>query len=135
MKKYDPLTKHLKGLSGDEWRPTFGELEAVLGFPLPKLAHTSGAFWANEGLRPHNLAWLDAGWKVGEVDRKGGTVVFKRTPAPRAPIAVPDEAVAEAISKQKARLGAAALMAGSAALVAGIGALAFKALRGRKKTA
>lgn len=133
MKKYEPLTNHLSRLGADEWRASFGDLELVLGFPLPKLAHTSGTWWANEGLKPHNLSWLDAGWKVGEVDRKAQTVAFKRVPVSRAPVATPDEGVAEAISKQKARLGAAALMAGSAALVAGLGAFAFKALRGRKR--
>lgn len=132
MKKYEPLTSHLSRQTADEWRASFADLELVLGFPLPKLAHTSGTWWANEALKPHNLSWLDAGWKVGEVDRKGQTVVFKRIPVPQPPVAIPEEDVAEAISKQKARWTAAALMAGSVAVVAGIGAVAFKALRGRK---
>jgi len=135
MKKYDLLGLHLGKQAGDEWRASFAELEEVLGFPLPRLAHTSGAWWANEGLKPHNLTWLEAGWKVGEVDRKGQQVVFRRAPpAPKAEVVElgPAENVADAEAGGKAKLGAAALIGASVALVAGLGAVALRAVRRRR---
>jgi len=134
MKKYDLLGLHLGKQAGDEWRASFAELEEVLGFPLPRLAHTSGAWWANEGLKPHNVTWLDAGWKVGEVDRKGQSVVFRRAPpAPQAQVVAlgPAETIPGVQSNGKAKLGAAALIGASVALVAGLGAVALRAVRRR----
>jgi len=134
MKKYEPLSNYLAGRTDDEWRATFADLEMVLGFPLPKLAQTSGAWWANEGLKPHNLAWLDAGWKVGDVDRKGQTAVFRRAPAaaPARAVSLGKAEPAPDPADKKAKLGAAALIGASVALVAGVGAVAIRALRRRR---
>ena len=131
MKKYEPLTNHLARRTEGEWKASFTDLEAVLGFSLPKAAHTSGAWWANEGLKPHNLAWIDAGWKASEVDRKGQSVVFRRlaAAAPAEVVLLGEAENTAPEASRKAKVGATALIAGSVALVAGLGALAVRAVR------
>lgn len=132
MTKYQPLSDRLAAHDGGEWRATFADLEAVLGFPLPKMAHTHGSWWVNEGRKPHNLAWLDQGWKVGEVDRKGGSVVFRRAPPPATPAAEPAHLVAEPVVVAEGRKAPkAALIGGAMALVAGLGVLVLRAVKRR----
>ena len=69
MGKYDPLTAVLAAHAGPEWRASFAEIEAVLGFALPKAARSAQAWWANG-------AWSETGWDAAEVDRAGGLVTF-----------------------------------------------------------
>lgn len=78
MSKYKSLGEHLSGREGQQWAPTFAEMEEVLGFSLPKAARGGDAWWGNDAEKPHNRAWLEAGWRVLAVDRKGETVTFAR---------------------------------------------------------
>ena len=80
MSKYQPLADRLSGHPQDEWRTSFSELEGLLGFPLPKTARSSAAWWANDSDRPH-CAWTTAGWLVCERDRPGEIVIFRRNAA------------------------------------------------------
>ena len=81
MGKYDRLSDYLR----DKKRPviplTFGEIEKILGFPLPP-SQTSRAWWSNN---PDNnvmtKAWLMAGYETEKVDIEGRTVVFRRATA------------------------------------------------------
>jgi hypothetical protein len=82
MSKYNPLTARLAGHAGPEWRASFAEIEAVLGFPLPKGARSGRVWWRNTGAQPHQRAWTAAGWEVGDVDHTGGLVTFRRRAAP-----------------------------------------------------
>lgn len=87
MSKYEPLRTHLSGLHGDEWRATFADVEAILGFPLPDSARQHSAWWSNnrQGSR-HSSAWLDAGWRAEELSLTARRVVFRRgVAAPSAP--------------------------------------------------
>lgn len=132
MTKYQPLSDRLAAQDGGEWRATFTEMEAVLGFPLPKMAHTHGSWWVNEGRKPHNLAWLDAGWKVGEVDRKAGTVVFRRVPQAATAATAPVHLLAEpTVIAESRKAPKAALIGGAMALIAGLGVVALRAVKRR----
>lgn len=132
MSKYQPLSDRLAALDTREWRASFAEIEAVLGFSLPKSAHTHGSWWANTADKAHNRAWLDRGWRVVEVDRAAGQVVFQREPPPEPPplavIATPEATPKAAPGK----LGAVAIVGGAVALAAGLGTLAVRAFVRRR---
>lgn len=78
MSKYDPLSVRLADHAGPEWRASFAEIEAVLGFPLPRSARTSKAWWHNTGAQPHQRAWTGGGWEVADVDPAQGQATFRR---------------------------------------------------------
>ncbi len=86
MSKYEPLKRHLSELSEPEWRAGFGDVERVLGFPLPPSSRKHRALWSNNP-QGHVMtqAWLAAGWRAEQVDLKGERVVFRRAAgSPRA---------------------------------------------------
>ena len=79
--KYAPLYRHLSAMSGSEWRATFAEIEAILGFALPNSARLYRPWWSNQEKgtgHSHALAWQVAGWKTREVDLEAETLVFAR---------------------------------------------------------
>ena len=79
--KYALLYLRLSHLSNDEWKTTFGEIEAILGFSLPLSARLYRPWWANQSRgngHSQALAWGEAGWKTAEIDMEGETVVFRR---------------------------------------------------------
>lgn len=79
MSKYEPLRQHLQAFGGGEWQATFADLEALLGFTLPNSARTYSAWWANSAQGSSAAkTWLDAGWRVDEVQLADQTVVFQR---------------------------------------------------------
>lgn len=79
MSKYQPLERFLTGLDVQHWRVTFAEIEAILGFSLPKSAYHYPAWWANDATgHSHARAWLDAGWKTENVDIAGRKVTLVR---------------------------------------------------------
>ncbi len=90
--KYQRLYAHLSGLRISEWRTSFSEVEAVIGFELPPSARLHRPWWGNQtGASGHSqaLAWAVAGWETAEVDMDAGTLLFRRTgskPAPRLPL-------------------------------------------------
>ena len=58
---------------------TFGELEAILGRPLPAVARTGRRWWTNNsGSSQADYGWLAAGWQVDTVDRGRQTVTFRK---------------------------------------------------------
>ena len=91
--KYAPLYRHLSGLAGPDWRTSFAEVEALLGFGLPDSARLHRPWWANSAKgngHSHALAWQAAGWKTEQVDLDAETLTFARTDgatARRAPAA------------------------------------------------
>lgn len=80
--KYQPLYTHLCNLRTREWRTTFNEVEAILGFSLPASAREHRPWWANQrdGGHSHARAWLFAGWDTAEVDLERETLLFRRLP-------------------------------------------------------
>ncbi len=96
--KYAPLYRHLSEMAGPDWRASFAEVEAVLGFRLPDSARLHRPWWANSAKgngHSHALAWQAAGWKTGEVDLDAETLVFARRDAG------PDRPPAAAHGKKK----------------------------------
>ena len=82
--KYQRLYRHLCALEGQEWRTTFGEIEAVIGFELPLSARLHRPWWGNQrggNGHSHALAWSIAGWETAEVDMDAETLLFRRTNA------------------------------------------------------
>ena len=80
--KYAPLYRHLLSAHPEpEWRTTFGEVEAILGFHLPDSARLHRPWWSNSKKgsgHSHALAWQAAGWRTREVDIEAETLVFAR---------------------------------------------------------
>jgi hypothetical protein len=92
MSKYEPLNEFLGRLKADYWRPTFLELERILGFKLPVTARKNAAWWNAEagGRHAHANTWIGAGWKVQDVNVEKEKVTFVRSgaapePAPEPP--------------------------------------------------
>lgn len=83
MSKYYGLGQHLAALRLDQWRPTFREIEAVLGFSLPASARTYPAWWSNGSGMPQSSEWLDTGWRTEELDLGSERVTFRRSVSSR----------------------------------------------------
>ena len=97
--KYAPLYRQLLSAHPEpEWRTTFDEIEAILGFRLPDSARLHRPWWSNSKKgngHSHSLAWQAAGWRTREVDLKAETLVFVRredAPGPAGAPAVRDAA-------------------------------------------
>jgi hypothetical protein len=111
MGKYEPLQQFLSRLDGDHWKPTFLELERMLGFDLPAAAKKRPTWWteASDRRNGHAAAWAGAGWTVKGVDMDKETVNFVRAgqaeaAAPAA--AQPAPPLRERIAAQRDRLSA-----------------------------
>jgi hypothetical protein len=79
MAKYDPLYVHLKRQHLRRIRMSFKQIEKVIGASLPPSAFEHRAWWANElgGTHVHARAWLDAGYRVEDVDQGAAAVSFE----------------------------------------------------------
>ena len=77
MSKYQPLGDHLGHLEAQEWRPTFHEIERMLGADLPKAARSKPQWWADSD-SGHAAIWTSAGWSA-EPHLEKETVTFRRT--------------------------------------------------------
>lgn len=82
--KYAPLYRCLCERSGRQWRVSFTDIEAVLGFTLPESARVHRPWWSNQrnkGDYGHALVWQLAGWKTSAVDLQNESLVFEREEA------------------------------------------------------
>jgi hypothetical protein len=141
MNKYQPLSTRLADHAGSEWRANFAELEATLGFALPKVARAGKAWWKNDPATPQSRAWTEAGWEVSDIDQAAGLVTFRKSGGAALKVARAEAAPRTALTDEPAILqrleatpkwGAIALVAGSIALVAGLGALMVRGVTRRK---
>lgn len=86
--KYQRLYSYLHSIQAQEWRTSFGEIEAVVGFQLPPSARLHRPWWGNQKRsngHSHALAWSVAGWETAEVDMDAETLLFRRRhPEPEA---------------------------------------------------
>lgn len=82
MPSYKPLHSFLQGRYADRLVLTFGQMEDLLGFPLPHEARTDQSWWA-AGATPdeHTDAWLKAD-RSAVVNLTAATVLFERTAIP-----------------------------------------------------
>ena len=75
--KYDPLNTFLRQNGENRIHLSFSQLESILSFTLGKSPRNHRAWWANGG-HDHAAAWLDAGYKVDEVNFTRRYVVFAK---------------------------------------------------------
>lgn len=80
MSKYQKLALHLANLDKTKWTADFVEIEALLGFSLPKSAHNYAAWWSNQAGDGHsqNEAWKSRGWRTGDLNLANKKVTFFR---------------------------------------------------------
>jgi len=90
MSKYDNLSKILEGTNADCVPFTFDQIEAILGFDLPKSARTYRPWWSNDP-KSHSQAraWVAAGYKTAEVNLEGETLTYVKAEAGSPPDAAP----------------------------------------------
>ena len=80
--KYQRLYMYLCSLQAQEWRTSFSEIEAVIGFDLPPSARLHRPWWGNQrggNGHSHALAWSVAGWETADVDMDSENLLFRRT--------------------------------------------------------
>ena len=85
--KYQRLYGHLSTLDAEEWKTSFGEIEALIGFELPPSARLYRPWWANQSMgngHSQALAWTMAGWETADVDMDAERLRFKRKQRPNA---------------------------------------------------
>ena len=84
MAKYDGLARLLRDLSGSRAQLTFETIAAAVPGGLPPSAYRYAAWWSNEARGSHveAQAWMEAGWRVEELDLAGRTVTFVRSSGP-----------------------------------------------------
>ena len=84
--KYHRLYAYLSGLQTTEWRTSFSEIEAILGFELPASARRLRQWWENESSGKSHvqaLAWRVAGWETDDVDLDSETLLFRQLERPQ----------------------------------------------------
>jgi hypothetical protein len=80
MSKYAPLRRHLEGRTEGEITLSFNQLDQLVD-GLPASARNHRAWWANEAEGSHvqARAWINAGWRVDEVQLTAERVKFVRS--------------------------------------------------------
>ncbi|MBX3323465.1 MAG: hypothetical protein KF757_10780 [Phycisphaeraceae bacterium] len=77
MSKYHALRDFLVTCAGEELAISFDDLERATGITLPYAARHHRQWWSN-GTNAHTqaVAWMEAGYRVTDLDLKAGTVRF-----------------------------------------------------------
>ena len=77
--EYRQLHKYLRDRFADRVVLTFGEIEDLLGFPLPESARLESGWWASTGAAggAHTGAWTSAS-RTAVVNMTSQRVVFDR---------------------------------------------------------
>lgn len=77
--KYQSLHEYLRGSVGDTHTLTFAQLERLMGSSLPLTAKIQRGWWANrESGSPQASAWIQAGFRVEDVDLSAQAINFVR---------------------------------------------------------
>jgi DNA-binding transcriptional regulator YiaG len=76
--RYKPLSDYLRGLNEDEVTLGFTEIETVLGEALPPSARASRAWWSNRESGLQAAAWLQAGFRVIDVNLLTERATFQK---------------------------------------------------------
>jgi DNA-binding transcriptional regulator YiaG len=84
--KYQPLLEFLRDSNQDDVTLTFAEIEALMNDSLPDSARSKRAWWSNRGQGALQAsAWMEAGYRVEDVDLDSQRVTFRRpTSKPKA---------------------------------------------------
>lgn len=79
--RYAPLAIWLQNQppGKDLVKPTFAQIEEIIGAPLPRSAYEHRAWWANDSVgHVQSQQWLDVGWRVASVNMTEREVRFAR---------------------------------------------------------
>ena len=77
--KYQPLLEFLRDSNQDEVTLTFAEIEALMNDTLPDSARSKRAWWSNRSKGALQAsAWMEAGYRVEDVDLDGQQVTFRK---------------------------------------------------------
>jgi DNA-binding transcriptional regulator YiaG len=77
--KYQPLLEFLRDSNQDEVTLTFAEIEALMNDTLPDSARSKRAWWSNRSKGALQAsAWMEAGYRVEDVDFDGQRVTFRK---------------------------------------------------------
>jgi DNA-binding transcriptional regulator YiaG len=77
--KYQPLLEFLRGSNQSEVILTFAEIEALMNNSLPDSAKIKRAWWSNRSKGALQAsAWMEAGYRVEDVDLDGQRVTFRK---------------------------------------------------------
>jgi hypothetical protein len=78
--KYEALKRYLKYRAAftNVVKLSFAKMDGVIGDNLPMSAFRNEKWWSNSQTSVHAKAWLDAGWKMQEVNLEEGYVVFRK---------------------------------------------------------
>jgi hypothetical protein len=79
--RYDPLSDYLKALPDTEITLSFGQIESIIGRPLPPSSSNDNwrQWWANAARHSQAEAWLRAGWEVVSPNPQSRLVRFRRS--------------------------------------------------------
>ncbi|MDH5375053.1 MAG: FYVE zinc finger domain-containing protein [Candidatus Bathyarchaeota archaeon] len=80
VSKYDPLKRYLRFRASftDVVKLSFAKIDGIIGDNLPMSAFRNEKWWSNSSSSVHAKAWLDAGWRMQEVNLDEGCVVFQK---------------------------------------------------------
>lgn len=79
--KYQPLLEFLRGSDQSEITFYFAEIETLINDTLPNSAKSKRAWWSNRGKGAlQALAWIEAGYRVEDVDFDKQQVKFYKPP-------------------------------------------------------
>ncbi len=82
--RYAPLGIYLQALQKDRIELTFGQIEEIIGGPLPAYARRHRSWWANDSVgHVQSRQWIEAGWRTASINMSGENVAFYR-PSERA---------------------------------------------------
>lgn len=76
--KYALLQEWLEKQDEKIIRVSFEDIQTLLGTELPASARNHRSWWANDHTHSQALAWLQAGWKIEDIQIAEETVVFKK---------------------------------------------------------
>jgi len=80
--KYQPLLEFLQQSNQDEVILTFAEIEEIMNDTLPDSAHKKRAWWSNRSKGALQAsAWMEAGYRVEDVDFEQQRVTFRQPTA------------------------------------------------------
>jgi len=78
--KYSGLAGYLRYRSAftSVVKLSFARIDGIIGDNLPTSAYRDEKWWRNSKSSVHAKAWLDAGWRMQNVDLQEGYVVFQK---------------------------------------------------------
>jgi hypothetical protein len=77
MTRFSLLTKYLEALRVKSDRLSYKSIEKILTTKLPPIAYTNHFWWENDPNKKQCRGWLNAGWRVDDINL-GNTITFKK---------------------------------------------------------